>query len=154
LADEAPAVRSLAVGGNNLAAALETRAARSPGQTAAMLRAAYAGLDAWRRCGSWLEHERAEYRAARSQLSAGQAVQALHHAQRCLQICSEHDAPAFERFFGHAAAALAQAAAGDAAAARAERRRALDTHARVPPDERAWCDGDLNELHAIGGAAP
>jgi len=151
LADDAPAVRGLAVGANNLAAALEDRADRSATQTAAMVRAAAATVTYWQRCGGWLEAERAEYRLARSLLRAGRPNEALAAAQRCLQICERENAPAFECFFGHALEALALAGSGDAQAARAARDRALQAHAAVAADDRAWCADDLKELLAATG---
>jgi tetratricopeptide (TPR) repeat protein len=147
----APAVRNLAVGGNNLAQVLEDRIDRTPAQTASMLRAAQAGLMYWQRCGGWLEAERAAYRLARSQLRAGHPAEALAAAQHCLAICEREGAPDFERFFGHVMAALALAAAGQSDAARAERERALTLHAAVPADEQAWCADDLKELLAATG---
>jgi tetratricopeptide (TPR) repeat protein len=152
LSDDASAVRSLAVGGNNLAATLEDRPGRSPAQTAAMLRAAQAGLVHWQRCGGWLEHERAAYRVARSCLRAGHAAEALAAAQRCLQVCADHEAPAFERFFGQAMLALALAGTSDAAAARAAGDEAMRLLGQVPAEDRAWCGDDLKELQTTMGA--
>ena len=154
LADDAPAVRSLAVGGNNLAATLEDRPDRSPAQTAAMLRAAQAGLVHWQRCGGWLEHERAAYRVARSQLRAGCPADALAAAHQCLQICTANAAPAFERFFGHVMETLACAGIGDRDAARTAGERALEAYTRVPADEQAWCADDLKEMQAALAALP
>lgn len=154
LADDAPAVRSLAVGGNNLAATLEDRPERSAAQTAAMLRAAQAGLEHWQRCGGWLEQERAAYRLARSQLRAGRPADALAAAHLCVQICATNEAPAFERFFGHAMEALALAGTGDAEAARASGERAMADHARVPADELPWCVDDLREMQAALAGLP
>lgn len=148
LADDAPAVRSLAVGGNNLAATLEDRRERSPAQTAAMLRAAQAGLVHWQRGGGWIEHERAAYRLARSLLRAGRHAESCEAARHCLQVCATNEAPDVERFFGHAMEALALAGAGDHAAASAAGARALQAHARVPADEQAWCADDLQEMQA------
>jgi len=139
--------RALAVGGNNLASALEESRERSADQTAGMVRAAEGGLMFWRLAGTWLEEERAEYRLARSLLLADRAADAVQHAQRCVDICASHDAPAFERFFGHAVLALTQRAAGDARASAASRDLALQHHARIPADEQVWCKTDL---HALG----
>lgn len=153
LPDDAPAVRHLAAGGNNLAAALEDRLGRSASQTEAMVRAAQAGVVYWQRCGGWLELERAEYRLARSLLRAGRPRDALAAAQRCVHICERSAASAFECFFGHAMCALAHASSGDTASALAARGRALQAHAAVPTDEQAWCANDLKELQAATGTA-
>jgi hypothetical protein len=146
LGDGSPALRALAVGGNNLAAALEEKAERDADETLGMVRAAEGGLMYWKRAGTWLEEERAEYRLARSLLQAGDAAKARQHAARCLDVCQANDAPAFERFFGHAVLALAQRADGDAAAFDASCRQARALFDQVPADERVWCQKDLDEL--------
>lgn len=63
-----PAIRALAVGGNNLAAALEEKSDRDPTEKRGMVAAARAGLQYWKLAGTWLEEQRAEYRLARSLL--------------------------------------------------------------------------------------
>jgi hypothetical protein len=148
LPDRSPALRALAVGGNNLAAALETKPGRDAEETRGMLVAAEGGVHYWQLAGTWLEEERAHYRLARSRIAAGLAEGAAASAQRCLDVCAAHDAPAFERFFGYAALALAQRGAGRHDAAAAARREALAAYERVPEDERAWCAQDLAELDA------
>lgn len=141
-----PAVRALAIGGNNLAVALDGKADASPRELDAMVAAAEGGLAFWKQAGTWLEEERAEYRLTRSLLKAGRAADAIASAQRCVAVCVDNDAPAFERFFGHAVLALAHRAAGQADAFTAERERALAQLARVPGDERAWCERERGEL--------
>lgn len=143
-----PALRSLAIGGNNLAAALEEKPDRNDAETAGMLRAAEAGVKYWMLAGTWLEHERAEYRLTRSLLQAGQSAAAAASARRCLAVCAANDAPAFERFFGHAVLALALRAAGDTGGYAAARQEALACYAVVAPDEQQWCAGELRELEA------
>ena len=112
------------------------RGSRSAAQTADMLRAAEAGLVNWQRCGGWLEHQRAEYRVARSCLRAGLPARALPHAQRCVALCLQHEAPAFEAFFGHVQVALA--AVGDPALRSQAQHDALAAYEQVPMDERVW----------------
>ncbi len=144
-----PAIRSLAVAGNNLAAVLEGKLDRDEVQTEAMLAAAAAGLKYWKQAGTWLEEERAEYRLARSQLQAGLAHDAIASAQRCISICRRSGASPFEQFFGLAVLAMAQWNAGDrfgSDANRAEARRQLDL---VSDEERQWCSVDLAELDAL-----
>jgi hypothetical protein len=141
-----PAIRALAVGGNNLAAALEQKQDRDPAETLAMVAAAESALAHWKIAGTWLEEERAEYRLARSQLQAGNATAAVDRAHRCIEICDRNDAPAFERFFAHAVAALAQRAAGAAAASDASRNRALALFEQMPKEDRNACEADLREL--------
>ena len=148
LADDSPGVRALAAGGNNLAYALEIKPDRSERETRGMVDVAHAALAHWKRAGGWLEEERAEYRVAMSLLAAGDAYEASEHARRCLDICSRHDAPAFERFFGTVALALADRALGDAASFDLLRERARALHAGLPDDERAMADADLASLDA------
>lgn len=52
-------VRALAMSGNNLAVALESKASRDEAETEGMVAAARAGLEFWRKAGTWLEEERA-----------------------------------------------------------------------------------------------
>lgn len=143
-----PARRALAIGANNLAVALEEKPDRTPRQTSGMVDAARAALDSWRQAGTWLEEERAEYRLARSLLQAGDAAEAVERARRCVDLCERHQAPPFERFFGHVALALARRSAGDLAGFEAARAQARLWHAQVPADEQTWCAGDLKELGA------
>jgi hypothetical protein len=145
---KSPAIRALAIGGNNLACALEEKRDRDAAETGGMVRAAEAALECWRLAGTWLEEERAHYRLARSLLAAGRSEAAIASAQRCVDVCAANEAPAFERFFGEAALALAQRAAGDGDAFAATRARALAWHDRVEADERQWCASDLGELGA------
>lgn len=150
LPDGSPALRALAVGGNNLAASLEELPARSAALDAAMLRAAEGGLVYWRRAGTWLEEERAEHRFATCLLAAGQADAAAAHASACLGICERHAAPPFERFFGWVVLARAQQASGDADAAAASAAQARAAYAQVAQDERQWCEAELAQLDALG----
>lgn len=140
------ALRALAIGGNNVATELERMSARTPAQTEGMIAAAQGGLAFWRIAGTWLEEERAQYRLACSLLAAGTPVPAIEAGKTCAQICIDHDAPAFERFFAYAVLARALREARrpvDYADMRAE---ALAWFERVPQDERCWCEADLAEL--------
>jgi hypothetical protein len=146
LPDGAPALRALAVSGNNLAAGLEERAQRSAAEDAAMLRAAAGGLRWWRRAGTWLEEERAHWRLARCRLAAGDAVGAAAAAADGLAVCAAHQAPAFETFFLHVVMAHAGRARADEAAYAGARQAALDAHAQVGADEQPWCKADLETI--------
>jgi hypothetical protein len=143
-----PANRALAVGGNNLAAALETKADRTAAETEGMIAAAEGGLKFWKVAGTWLEEERAEYRLARTMLQAGRPAAALACAERCVAVCEASAAPAFERFFGYALLAVAQRASGDVDGFGIARRNALHCYEQVPPDERHWCSVELGEIGA------
>ena len=146
LADGSPALRALAVGGNNLAATLEERDDRTARQARGMVDAARAALAYWKRAGGWIEEERAEYRLSCSLLRAGEANEAAERARRCLAICDRHDAPAFERFYGTLALAHADRALGDRASFERLRDLARALQATMPDDERDACAADLAAL--------
>lgn len=146
LPPRSPALRSLAVAGNNLAASLEEKPDRDPGETEGMVAAAEGGLKYWQAAGTWLEHERAEYRLAKSLLQAGASANAILSAQRCVALCEANDAPAFERFFGYAVLAVAQRRDRDRPAFEASRQRALEQYAMIAADEREWCASDRQDL--------
>ena len=140
------ALRALAVGGNNLASALEGKRDRDDAETRGMVAAAEAALRYWTLAGTWLEEERAHYRLARSLLCARRPHDAVASARRCIDVCERNDAPAFERFFGHAVLAVAHRDAGEVDAFHASRREATRWHVEVPEGERHWCRAEFDEL--------
>jgi hypothetical protein len=142
-----PALRALAVGGNNLAASLEEKPDRDAVETRGMVAAAEGGLRYWRLAGTWLEEERAEYRLTRSLLQAGSHEGAVEHAP-VIDVCAANNAPPIERFFGYVVLAVAQSRSGEQAAYMAARQLALDQYAMVAPDERRWCEADLDALRS------
>jgi hypothetical protein len=131
LPDADPAVRALAVAGNNIAAALEQQPALDGAARVLMLQAAEVGLAFWRRAGTWLHEERARYRLAQSHRRAGDAASARRHARACLALVAAHGDEPLERFFGEEALGLAEAAAGDAAAHGRALAAARDAFARL-----------------------
>lgn len=151
LARDSPANRALAVGGNNLAEALEAKSDRDAFETDAMIAAANGGLAYWKVAGTWLEEERAEYRLTRSLLKAGRHAAAIQSAMRCVDVCARNDAPVIERFYGYVVLALAQRANGDPIAFAASRETALALHEQIPADEKQWCVSEIAELRAGDG---
>ena len=143
---QSPALRALAVGGNNLAAALEEKRDRDAIETDGMVVAANGGLKYWKLAGTWLEEERAEFRLTRSLLRAGKPSEAMQSARRCIVVCEGNDAPAIETFYGYVVLALAQRAGGDGTAFKDSRRHALSLFEQVPQDERRWCKTEVEEL--------
>ncbi|MEY3253925.1 MAG: hypothetical protein RL227_2898 [Pseudomonadota bacterium] len=148
LPDSHPAVRALAVAGNNIAAALEELPARDAATQALMLQAAELGLEFWRRAGTWLHEERAQHRLAMCTLAAGDLPKARTHAQRCLALVAAHDDVALEAFFGWQALGLVEAAAGEPAAHAAALSQAEAAFARLAPDDQAWCGASLQKLRS------
>ncbi|MCA3242824.1 MAG: hypothetical protein ING89_16140 [Rubrivivax sp.] len=152
LSDTDPAVRALAVAGNNIAAALEELPARDASMEALMLQAAELGLVYWRRAGTWLHEERAHYRLALCTLAAGRPALARHHATACLAIVAREGDTALEAFFGWAALARVEAAEGQRSgftAALARQRLAFD---RLDQGDRAWCHDTLVQVEALTAA--
>ena len=90
LPEGSPAMRALAVAGNNLAVTLERRPDRDERQTTAMVEIADAALEYWKQAGGWLEVERAHYRCARSRIQAGRLFEAIDCAERCLWTCERN----------------------------------------------------------------
>ncbi len=148
LAADSPALRALAIGGNNLAAALEEMPDRDAKATRGMVAAARSGLKYWTLAGTWLEEERALYRLARCLVQAGDPHAAAESARHCVDVCRRNDAPAFEQFFGFAVLALTERAADNTADFDAARAEALRWYGQVRADERPWCKADLEALGA------
>ena len=141
-----PAIRALAVGGNNLAAALEEKLDRDASENEGMIRAAEGGLKYWKLAGTWLEEERAEHRLTRSLLQSGQPHAAIASAARCVNVCEQNSAPPFELFFAYAVLALARRAAGELAPFASARAQAIALHGQLSDDERQWVQSTLREL--------
>ena len=143
---QSPALRALAIGGNNLAATLEEKADRNSAETDGMVVAAKGALKYWRLAGTWLEEERAEHRLTRSLLAAGRPLEAIESATRCVDVCMRNNAPAIEQFLGVAVQALAQKAAGSTDSFAASRAQARTLFGQLARDDRPWCQTTLDEL--------
>jgi hypothetical protein len=148
LPDGSPALRALAVAGNNLAVRFEQAETRSTHDDVAMVRFADAALSYWSRAGGWIEQERANYRCARSRLQAGRPAEAVEFASACLSLCEQHDAPAYERFFACSVLALACHAAEDPGLFARWRDRARSHYEALDSAERSACEQELAELNA------
>ncbi len=146
LPDADPATRALAVSGNNIAATLCEAEVLDDAQRRLMIDAAQLGSRFWQRAGGWLQHERAEHRLSEAWLKAGDARQALLHAQRCLVIVAEHEDPPLELFFGQAARGRAAAALGDGDAFAQSLAAAQSAFDRLPAEDRGWCEPSLVTL--------
>ena len=154
LADTDPAVRALAVAGNNLAATLEDLPARGDAERDLMVLAAQTARQHWARAGTWLETERAEYRLAKTWLKAGQPATALHHAQRCLDIVDQQPATpalALERFFGFEARACAASALQRAELLADSRARVEAAFEALPVEDQVWCQATREQVAGLHG---
>ena len=151
LADTDPAVRALAVAGNNLAANLQERPTRNDAERDLMITAAQAGRRFWARAGTWLETERADHRLAQVWLAAGNPAQAREHALACLALVDAQPQPQpLESFFGHDALAQAERALGHAEAVARSRQAMQAAFAALPESDQAWCRATLDAQLATG----
>lgn len=146
LPKEDPANRALAVAGNNLACALEEKASRNSAETDLMILAAQAGRNFWEVAGTWLQVERAEYRLSQTYLKAGDLVRSLEHAQTCLEIAQENNAPSLEFFFGYEALALAERARGNAIGYSKAAQQVKSYFDKLSDDDKSWCEASLKKL--------
>ncbi len=141
-----PANRALAVTGNNLACSLEEKTKRTEIDTKLMILAAQAGRKYWEIAGTWLEVERAEYRLAMTYLKARDLVRALEHAQSCLEIVQENNAPSLEFFFGFEVLALAEKARGNSIGYAKAVEHVKTNFAKLNADDQIWCEPSLRKL--------
>jgi tetratricopeptide (TPR) repeat protein len=82
--------RSVAITSNNLASGLEELTVRTPEQTALMLQAADAAFEFWKRCGTWVNAERALYLLVLVCNAAGKPDEARKHAEEALSVIAEN----------------------------------------------------------------
>ena len=141
-----PANRALAVTGNNLANALEEKADRTSDDTELMILAARSARKYWEIAGTWLETERAEYRLVKTYLAAGNPQAALEHAQHCLRLSRDNQAPAMELFFANEALALSEKANGNANGYRQALAQAQAHFKELSEEDKVWCKSTLQKL--------
>jgi hypothetical protein len=78
-----------------------------------MIHAAHASRFHWGEIGASLEFERGEWQISRVYSALKRSEPALYHANRCLEICKEHDIGDFDIAFAYEAVARAHAVAGN-----------------------------------------
>jgi tetratricopeptide (TPR) repeat protein len=81
----------------------------------AMIHAAHASRYHWGEIGTPLEFARGEWQISRVYAVLNHSQAALHHAQRCLDICRANEIGDLDLAFAYEALARAYAVAGDAA---------------------------------------
>lgn len=141
--------RAYAVACNNLALALRLGPRGDAARDALMIEIAQLSRRAWAKAGNWMNAERADYQLAMCHAAIGQGEPALRHARECLQVCEANGADAGERFFAHEALVHAHRAAGDAAAAAAQRARMAALLDEVEDEGlRAFCRQTLEQTPA------
>lgn len=148
LDDKDVGVRTLAINGNNAAAALEGKKSRSEAEQALMLAAAHIARRQWARAGGWLETERADYRLAKSYLAAGNTGRALIHARDGLMRTEENGGDPIETFFHQEAFVLIHEADDDRDSARRALKLMKLQFDKMSADDQSWTKPTLDVLIA------
>ena len=78
-----------------------------------MVHAVHASRFHWGEIGTPVEFERGEWQISRVYSVLNKPQSALYHAERCLEICKEHNIGDFDIAFAYEAMARAHAVAGD-----------------------------------------
>ena len=78
-----------------------------------MVHAVHASRFHWGEIGTPVEFERGEWQISRVYSVLNRSQSALYHAERCLDICKEHNIGDFDIAFAYEAMARAHAVAGD-----------------------------------------
>jgi hypothetical protein len=140
-------MRRLAVDLFNEVWTLMGRGHRTVADDDRMLHAAHASRLLWGEIGRPENLARGEWQVSRVYTVLGRSEPALHHAQRCLDICMEHGIGDWDIAYAHEALARAHAAAGDrerAAASRRDAERAAEEIADA--GDREQLEHDLQTL--------
>jgi hypothetical protein len=146
LPDTDPAVRSVAAFSNNIAGSLRELDPMSALHREFMLRAAQVARTYWERAGSWREVERAEYQLSLCWLAAGDAKQAMDHANACDAIVKKNGDEPLELFFAAETLALAARALGDVQVHSRAIAKAKAVFAALQPQDQEWCRPTLEKL--------
>jgi hypothetical protein len=109
--------RTLAVASNNLGWELYENPSRTAEDDALMRLCAATALAFWRRCGDWINEERALYLRALTAIATGEAQSGLDDANKALAIIASHGERPLDTALLHLARARALAVLGDAGAA-------------------------------------
>jgi len=117
MSDQKPSVDSeirpkLAVDLSNRVRELLDKTDRTSEEDKMMVHAAHASRFHWREVGAPLEFERGEWQISRVHSTLRRPQAALHHANRCLEICQANGIADFDLAFAYEALARAHATAG------------------------------------------
>jgi hypothetical protein len=138
--------RELAADCFNKAWTLMEKADRTPDEDDELLHCAHASRYHWGEIGTAAQRARGEWQCSRVYTVLGRGEPALHHAQRCLEICESNPA-ALEDWdlpFAYEALARAHAVAGNATESARCREQARSLGAAIVEDEeRALLEADL-----------
>ena len=127
--------------------ALLERTGRTVEDDDRMVHAAHASRHHWGRVGGPQQVAIGEWQCARVYSVLGRAEPALHHARRCVEIATASEVEDWVVASAYEGLTRAHLTAGDAAAARAERERAVAACERVAdPEDREVVASDLAGL--------
>ncbi len=143
-----PANRALAVAGNNLACSLEEKETRTAKDTELMILAAQTGRKYWEIAGTWKEVTWGEYRLAMTYLKAQDLTKALEHAQICLEIAQENNAPALEMFFGYEVLTLVEKSRKNSIGFAKALEQANSYFEKLSAEDKNWCKPSLEKLQS------
>ena len=121
---------------------------RTPEQDDELIATAQASLWHWLQVGTELNDERGHWLIARCYATVNRGHEALHHAERCMASCQQHNHGPFDLAFAHESRARALIAlnrmpeATDALDA-----AALEGAAIESDEDRAWLTENLKALH-------
>jgi hypothetical protein len=93
------------------------RTDRTADDDAAMMHMAHASVHHWAQVGTEINLARGEWQVSRVYAVLGRGEPALWHAQRCLDLCTQHGFADWDLAYAHEAMARAYAVHGDAEAA-------------------------------------
>jgi hypothetical protein len=145
------AERTLAAGLFNATWTLLEKENRSRDEDDAMLHMAHASAHHWRQVGKPENFARGEWQCSRVYAVLRRAEPCLHHAQRVLDICTEHGIGDFDLAFAYEALARGSAIAGDGEQAKAYTEQALAAAENIAEDDDR--ELVLTDLETIPGQA-
>lgn len=125
---------------------LMKKADRTPEETDELLHCAHASAYHWLLVGTAANRARSEWQCSRVYAVLGRAEPALHHAQRCLELCeaSPEQLEDWDLPFAYEALARARAVAGERAESERYLAKAREVGARIADqEERELLEADL-----------
>ncbi len=112
-----------------------------------MVHTAHAMLLHWLQVGTPTNFARGEWQLSRVYAVLGRAAPALHHAERCLGLCRDHELSDFDLGFAYEAHARAHAVAGDEAGTNRSLKLAEQAGRGIDDeDHRKILSGDLQTV--------
>ncbi len=128
------------------------KADRTEDESEVMVKAAHASALHWLQVGKPVNFARSEWQISRVYAVLNRPEPALHHAQRCLQICEDHGIGDFDLAFAYEALARGHAVAGGHAQAKRYSEMAREAGKRIADaHEREHFFDDLGTVPGYEG---